>query len=127
MRLVCRKSDALDDWYVIEREEAPGEARAWLEPIGGGGMAFMVSARISDADIEGYADEMLAIAEAIEKRGAARFKRCAVNAETEPVHFWSPRNSTRDGEVSLAVADALAKEIRSVCAAAQPKEMEGAD
>ncbi len=54
---------------------------------------------------------MLTIAEAIERREAVQFKRCAVDATTEPVWFWSPRNSRKPGATSFAEADALAKQI----------------
>jgi hypothetical protein len=93
MKLTIRKSDALDDWYVIERAEHDG--RSWLEPTQYG-VAFQCSARISDADVEGYASEMLAIADAIEAGTVARFKRCAVDATSDVVRFWSPRNSMRE-------------------------------
>jgi hypothetical protein len=101
--------DAGNDWWVIERAEHNGGS--WFErtPYG---MAFMTASRFSDADVEGTGTEMLDIAAAIENRSRESHKRCAVDARTEPVRFCSPRNSQRDGECSLAEADALAAEIR---------------
>lgn len=105
----------MEGWFVIERAEHDG--RSWMEKVDTNCFALRCSSRISDADVEGYASEMLAIAEAIEKRGRASFKRCAVDATKEPVTFCSPRNSQRDGECSLAEADDLAKQIRAKCVA----------
>lgn len=111
MRLTIRKCEHIENWYVIERAEHDG--RAWMEPMGPGAMALRLSARFSDADVEGTGAEMLAIADAIERRTRASFKRCMVDASTEPVRFASPRNSQRDGECSLAEAVELARSIRS--------------
>lgn len=96
MRLVMRKSE-LPDWYVIEREEAPG--------------AYMHSARICDADVEGTAAEMKEIAKAILAAGSVGFKRCAVRVNTATVSLWSPRNSRCPGEVPGDVAIDLAKRM----------------
>lgn len=114
MKLTIRKSDDLGDWYVIERAEHDG--RQWMESTGPNSATLRCSSRFSDADVEGYATEMLAIAVTIELRSRVLFRRCAVDATTEPVRFWSPRNSQIDGEVTLAEAVALAKEIRTVVA-----------
>lgn len=113
MRLAIRKSEGMDDWYVIERAEHDG--RSWMEPIPGipNAMALHLSSRFSDADVEGTADEMLGIAEGIETRDGAGYKRCAVRIDGDRAFFQSPRNSQREGECSLAEADALAKEIRA--------------
>lgn len=100
MRLTCRKSAHLDDWYVIERAEHDG--KHWC------------SSRFSDADVEGTGAEMLAIADAIERREYEAFKRCAVTFEGGNAHFWSPRNSHRDGITSMKFALLLAEEIRKV-------------
>jgi hypothetical protein len=64
--LIDCRSDGMDDWWTIERLEHDG--REWMAPIPGspGSMQFMVSARPSDACIEGYAEEMLAMEEAQE-------------------------------------------------------------
>lgn len=110
MKLKIRKSESLGDWYVIERAEHDG--RMWLEPIGRGGMSLRSSARFSDADVEGRAEEMLAIAKAIEEGRDESFRRCAVRIEGHRAFFWSPRNSETDGEVSLDEAKELAAQIR---------------
>jgi hypothetical protein len=105
----------MTDWYLIERAEHDG--RAWIEEVSPNVSELRCSSRFSDADVEGYGDEMLAIADAIESRGSVRFKRCAVNATSEPVTFCSPRNSRVDGECSLAEADSLVVKIRAMCKA----------
>lgn len=107
-KLTLTKSDSLDDWYLIERAEHDG--RVWLEQHEDYS-AFQCGSRISDADVEGYGDEMLAIALAIRQRGRVSFKRCAVRVDGERVFFRSPRNSQREGETSLEEADALAELI----------------
>lgn len=101
---------SFEDWYLIERAEHDG--RRWLEPTDFG-LRLMLSARISDADVEGTSAEMRALGKAIEARGRASFKRCAVRVEGDRVFFRSPRNSQTEGECSLAEADALAAEIRA--------------
>lgn len=114
-RLTLRKSDGLDDWYVIERAEHDG--RRWMEKTDYG-FALHTSARFSDnADVEGDGAEMLAVAAAIEARGEYDAKRCAVRVDGDRVEFWSPRNSESPGVVTLAVADALAAEIRNTLSA----------
>lgn len=110
--LTCRDCDG---WYVIERRDHNGGA--WFEPTSYG-MAFRTSARFSDADVEGDANDMLRIAEAIEKREDFDAYRCAVAFDGDRVFFWSPRNSMTRGEVTLADADALAAEIRATLAKA---------
>ena len=110
MRLTLRKSEFLDDWYVIERAEHEGEP--WVEDHGDGTGSLRDPARFSDADVEGTAAEMCAIATAIEKRDHAAFRRCAVSTHSAGVSFWSPRNSQESGYVSLAEADELAALIR---------------
>ena len=81
MKIVLKKSGALDDWYTIER--AHHENRQWLEPTGPNSMRLMYSGRISDACVEGTAAEMLEIAKAIKARGSASFKRCAVPSRSD--------------------------------------------
>jgi len=101
-----------DDWCTIERAAhsntyglAPTSEPGWFQGT--------YSGRISDADVEGEPDEMLAIAKAIRERSQVAFKRCAVSVENGIVHFRSPRNSRRDGVVLLEDADALAAEIEA--------------
>ena len=106
MELTIRKSEGMDDWYVIERAEHDG--RIWIADG-----ALQCASRFSDADVEGTAAEMLAIADGIERRTETSFKRCAVSFQTDGVHFDSPRNSQRDGVCSLEEADALAAKIRT--------------
>ena len=112
MKLTVRKSD-LDDWYIIERAEH--DNLAWIERPGPNLSALRTSARFSDnADVEGSAAEMRAIADAIERRALVSFKRCAVDATSDVVRFRSPRNSVVDGVVSRPEADALAEIIRQM-------------
>lgn len=90
------RDGSMDDWYVIEREH--------------GG-------RICGADIEGTAEEMLAIADAIECGESFAAKRCAVSRPIDgAVEMMSPRNSIKPARVTLADAKALAAEIRRVLA-----------
>lgn len=109
MKLICRKSEWMDDWYVIERAEHDG--KEWLEQTGKNGFSFQTSSRFSDADVEGNAKEMLAIAKAIREKGRISFKRCSVKADAEPVLFCSPRNSQEDGECRYQEAVQLAEQI----------------
>ena len=100
------KSDELADWYTIERAEHDG--RYWLEHEED--CTFLrYSGRICDADVEGTADEMRQIAEAILARDEADFKRCAVDATGLTVRLWSPRNGSEEAEVSFTVADEFAR------------------
>lgn len=114
MELMIVKSDVMDDWYLIERAEHDG--REWFEEVGPNTSALRCSSRFSDADVEGQACEMLAIATAIEMRDKVSFKRCAVDARAEPVTFWSPRNSEKPGDVSYEEASTLATKIRALLA-----------
>lgn len=118
--LTLRECDGFDDWYVIERAEHDG--RSWLESTGPNSMSLRCSSRFSDADVEGTAEEMLEIAEAIETMGIVSFRRCAVDATGEHVRFHSPRNSQTDGITTSERALALAKEIREKIAAKPQKE-----
>ena len=106
MKIALQKSDCLDDWYTVERAEH--EHRQWMERTGPNSMQLMDSGRISDACVEGTAEEMRALAKAIKARHWASFKRCAVRVEGESAYFCSPRNSTRDAVVPLADADEFA-------------------
>lgn len=108
---VCVKAEHTDDWYSIERAEHDG--RVWQEPTEYGS-SLMASARISDADVEGTAEHMLAIADAIERRQQFSAKRCAVAVSGDMVSLWSPKNSREAGHIPLAAADKLAESIRTV-------------
>lgn len=101
-------SGPFDNWYCIERAEHDHTGKI-------AGQGFVWSGRISDADVDGTAEEMLTLAYAIERREWESHKRCAVDARAAlggNVEFWSPRNSQRRGRVSLVAAQALAREIR---------------
>lgn len=107
--VVCKASEGLTGWYTIVKVEHEGISE--LRPTSYGA-ALYLSERISDACVEGSREEMLTLAEAIEKREYESHKRCAVDARTDRVELWSPRNSQRPGIVSRAEADALAAQIR---------------
>jgi len=109
MKIVMKKSEWLDDWYLIVKAEHDG--RVWLEKTGPNSSRFMMSERISDACVEGDSEEMCWIANSIIARKGCNFCRCAVRFESDGVHFWSPRNSSFDGIVSIEEADELANQI----------------
>ena len=109
MRCQLIASDNLDDWYTIERLEHDG--RTWMEPMPGGA-SFMMSARPSDACIEGTSEEMLSIAYAINRGEEAKFKRCAATVNYDGnYNLWSPRNSMQPEVVTLEEAKELADDI----------------
>ncbi len=113
--LTIRKCEDMGDWYVIERAEAEGEHREWMERTAPNCARFMSSARLSDADVEGQGVEILNIAAAIETRAGENHKRCAVKIFGDSVYLWSPRNSNEEPEpVTLAEADDLARQIRAM-------------
>lgn len=60
VKLTLRKSEWLDDWYVVELAEHDG--RQFLEQVGPRAFALRCSARLSDADIEGTVEEASALA-----------------------------------------------------------------
>ena len=109
MKIVMSKSEHLDDWYLIVKAEHDG--REWTEKTGPNSSRFMCSERISDACVEGSEEEMLGIAQAIKLRERRSFGRCAVAFLSDGVHFWSPRNSTTHGVVTVEEADELADQI----------------
>jgi hypothetical protein len=83
-----------EEWYTIVRAEHDG--REWWVEVGPNTYAFRMSAWLSpEACIEGTADEMRALAAAIDCYSGVMFKRCAVQHTTAGVFFWSPRNSHR--------------------------------
>ncbi len=112
MKLTIKKSDWLDDWYVIERAEHDG--CEWFEVTGPNSSSFNLSSRFSDACVEGTLAEMESIAAAIRGRTHESFRRCAVDATSSPVAFWSPRNSQVNGEVKREEAEDLAGQIEDV-------------
>lgn len=102
------------DWYKIERVNHDG--RRWHQPMKYGlhGIQLMTSARLSpEADIEGTAAEMQAIALAIGEHSTFWTDRCAVKCEGEVVEIWSPKNSEEPFRISYARAQALATQIHS--------------
>ena len=109
MKIVMKKSEWLDDWYLIVKAEHDG--REWTERVSEYVSRYMCSERISDACVEGSEEEMLGIAQAIKLRERRSFGRCAVAFLSDGVHFWSPRNSMGDGVVSIEEADELAAQI----------------
>lgn len=116
--VICVKSDSLPDWYAIEKAEH--ENRHWMEPYqsehGYSGMAMRYSGRISDADVEGTSEEMLAIASAIKQRKSISFRRCAADFTERGYQMYSPRNSQAPALITLDEADALAESITKVIA-----------
>ena len=109
MKIVMRKSEYLDDHYLIVKAEHDG--RVWEERVAPDVVRFMKSERISDACVEGDEMDMFDIAYAILYREKCVGVRCAVRFESDGVHFWSPRNSGVDGVVSIEEADELAGQI----------------
>lgn len=110
MKIRLNHCEDLGDWYTIVRAEHDG--REWTEQTGPNSSRFMCSERLSpEACIEGHADEMLAVADAIKERGAVSFKRVAVHFDSDGAHFHSPKNSERDAVVTVNEADELAAQI----------------
>lgn len=104
-----RPAESIDNWFIIER--ADHEHKGHFETLSAGSSAYRWSGRISDADIEGSRGEMQALAAAIRASAAFRAKRCAVDAITERVLLWSPRNSQWAGAISKEAALNLADQI----------------
>ena len=110
MKIKLNKSDCMDDWYTIVRAKHDG--KEWMEKCGHNSIRFMCSERLSpEACIEGDGHEMLAIADAIKRRGSAHFKRCAVSFTAGAAQFWSPKNSEKQVLISIEDADELADQI----------------
>jgi hypothetical protein len=109
-KLTLEGSDGGSDWYTIERAEHAHQGD--FERTAPNTLAYRWSGRISDADVEGTAAEMLDIAAAIKARKSDEpGRRCAVVVEARRVGFFSPRNSTDVGWVSYADALELAEQI----------------
>jgi hypothetical protein len=112
--LTLVKCDGMPDWFSIEW--ARHANRHWLEPDSE--MPNVVhcrySGRPSDADVEGTADEMAAIASAIETNASTSFHRCAARRVDDGYELSSPRNSQQPAHISFAQAAHLAGEIRRV-------------
>lgn len=109
--LTVTKSESLDDWWLIERKDHDGRVR--FEPTDYGA-TLRASSRITNADIEGTAAEMLAIADAIESGASAGFRRCSAGRRSDGAYeLQSPRNSTYAAVIPLESAQRLAQVIRS--------------
>lgn len=107
--LTIRRSEA-SDWYVIERLVHDGHV--WIEWSNNGRSGSVrASSRIGNADIEGTAAEMRAIAVAVRDRADVSFRRCAAKTVNDGVLLWSPRNSDSPTLVAYPVALELAKLI----------------
>lgn len=102
-------SNTLPNWWIIERRHHDG--REWMEETEWGG-AWMKSARLADADIEGVSKEMLAIAAAIEGGTSVEFRRCEARWAPEGYLLSSPRNSSEQTLVTHQNAKELAALIR---------------
>lgn len=74
---------------------------------------------VSDACVEGNAEEWRAILAALEAGEACSFKRCAMHFIAQGVEFWSPRNSVgRPWVCTRAELPALIESIRAAVAPA---------
>lgn len=109
--VVCR-AGSLGCWYVIERAEHSDTFQ--LVPTNYGSVALWYSGRISDADVEGTAEDMLGIATAIETGDSFSANRCAVSPRGADFVFHSPRNSRKYALVKREHALTLAKQIKEL-------------
>mgnify|MGYP000908259882 FL=1 len=124
MKIALSKSEYMDDWYAIVK--AQPIVREWMERTTPNCYRFMASERLSpEACIEGTAEQMLALARAIQLREAVSFKRCAVHFEADGVHFSSPKNSERDAVVSVEDAEEFAAHVLAKLRGAEPLSAEG--
>lgn len=119
--LTLRKSDGLPDWYVIEWVEHDGTN--WSELTSPHSSSWRCASRPSDADIEGTSEEMLAIAEGLERQKSVSFRRCACEFISDHFELRSPRNSTIPAVITRLQATCLAAEIRAALAASAKKEL----
>lgn len=106
MNLTIEES-GFDGWFCIYGEG--------LQPWRAGG-----------ANVEGPAEDMTGLAEAIENRGRFSERRCAVVyvEANDTFELWSPRNSMSRETVTALQARVLAANIRTVLAAYVPKKPE---
>lgn len=109
-KLKLRKSEYLDDWYLIERAEHDG--RTWWEHDEFGA-SYMCDSRLGNADIEGPLHEIVEVAKAVKERKSISFRRCAVMFDGNNFFFSSPRNSEEETLVPVSIEDAdeLADEV----------------
>lgn len=112
-QLTLIQSDSGIDWYTIEW--AQHEHKHWAEPLSNNAFALCWSGRPSDADIEGTAAEMAAIADALRDKRSVGFYRCAAtHLVGGRFALFSPRNSKKEAIISAEQAEHLAAEIRRV-------------
>jgi hypothetical protein len=107
-----RKSEHMDDWYVIEKAEH--EHTSHWDRVGPNAFSLSCSSRISDACVEGPLAHMAGIAKAVRYRGRYFERRCAVDATGREVLIWSPRNSTVIGSITHSAARGLAGQIEEL-------------
>ena len=107
--LVAVSSEFMRDWYTIEKAEHENieEIRRVSENVS----SLFLSARISDACVEGPDYEIREMAQAILEGTDYYAKRCAVRIDGDYAYFCSPRNSRVEGRVPLERAVELAEEI----------------
>ena len=110
MKIKLNHCADMGDWYTIVRAEHDG--LNWFERTGSNSQRLMTSERLCpEYCIEGSAEEMIAVATAIHRRGKAHFTRVSVRFAEDGAHLCSPRNSERDAVVTLEEADELAVQI----------------
>lgn len=78
------------------------------EPLGDWWVITDDGLQISDASVEGTAEEMHEIARAIRQRGSYFARRCAVSWLNGCAEFHSPRNSTSSISQRFTQAEAIA-------------------
>lgn len=107
-----KRSEFVQDWYVVVRTHHDG--KTWLEPAVHEGVPYLslkTSERLSDADIEGTREEMIALMTAILDGKEASFKRCGAEPVDDGWLLGSPRNSTEWAFVSTENARKAAQEF----------------
>lgn len=88
-------------WCVLEKHPDEHDGSSWFVPIGPMSSAFMTSARISNACVEGSVEDMRGMCRAI-LDGAKSFerRRCGFYVDwSDEIVIHSPRNSTYGGLV----------------------------
>jgi hypothetical protein len=111
MKITCKKSDDIDDWYTIEKAEH--DNYYGLHEIAENCSSVYWSGRIADTDVEGSLYEMREVAEAIRDKRSISFKRIGIifSKDEETVFFYSPRNSRMAAMINIDEANELAAEI----------------
>lgn len=111
--IVCESIPWMDSYFVISKRDH--EHMKWYETRGYC-KVICLSSRISDCCVEGPADEMLAIANAIEKRTSVSFNRCECIHVEGGFEFSSPRNSKYPVLIPYEFVLPLAENIRDAVA-----------